>query len=188
MFPMLKIGAVVTVLVIFVPILMANAIWDFRVMLGIMKNAVYTPLFEVQYVSRHSTIHVLKVYPSTTKKTFLRPIILPQVLQLYYRACRSMAQEGMVLELIFKGRMQKMPRFITLAIYVCVLSGPTIGPLFFLCSVANIVVLQSLDSRKFSNNIFHQRQKNWQKIRTNKYMWQKPVQQLPQHKGGFDRS
>ena len=39
MFPMLKIGAVVTVLVIFVPILMANAIWDFRVMLGIMKNA-----------------------------------------------------------------------------------------------------------------------------------------------------
>ena len=43
MFPILKIGAVVTVLVIFVPIIMANAIWDIRVMLGIMKNACVYP-------------------------------------------------------------------------------------------------------------------------------------------------
>ena len=65
MFPMLKIGAVETVLVIFVPIIMANAIWD------IMKNAcVPLSLKSSKYVSRHSTIHVLKVYPSTTKKLF----------------------------------------------------------------------------------------------------------------------
>ena len=71
MFPMLKIGVVVTILVIFVPIIMANAIWDIRVMLGIMKNAcVPLSLKSSKYVSRHSTIHVLKVYPSTTKKLF----------------------------------------------------------------------------------------------------------------------
>ena len=131
------------------------------------EECLCTPLFEVQYVSRHSTIHVLKVYPSTTKNFFkahYTPIGSTTILQ-------SLPQYGTrrngFWNLFLKEECKKCHDLLLL-LYVCMLSGPTIGPLF-LCSVANIVVLQSLDNRKFSNNIFHQRQKNWQKIRTNKY-------------------